>query len=127
MPFLAELGPEALRLIAFSAETRIFRAGDVMFRRGEPSDGGFLVLVGSVALEGPGADQILGPGALIGQHTLISTLPRPATATAREPTTVLKITRRLFHRVLGEFPEGAERLRAHVARRLHDRLTGREG
>lgn len=47
----AALEPDALRLVAFSAETRILRAGDILFRRGEPSNGGFVVLSGSIALD----------------------------------------------------------------------------
>ena len=128
IPMLAQLDPEAGRLSAFTAETRLFRAGDVLFRRGDASDGGFMVTVGSVALdasgEGAPARQVVGPGALIGQRALISALPRPTTAIAREPTTVLKVTRRLFHRVLTEFPESALRVRAHFARDLAKRLAG---
>ena len=127
IPLLAELDPEALRLIAFSGETRIFRTGDVLFRRGEAGDGGFVVVAGSVALDmsdaGRPSQQIVGRGALIGERALISALPRPATAVAREPTTVLKITRRLFYRVLTEFPESAENVRKSLARALGERLA----
>lgn len=123
---LAELDPEALRLLAFSAETRTFRAGDVLFRRGEPGDGGFMLTVGSVSLDarpGGGGRQIVGAGALIGERALITAMPRPTTAVALEPCTVLRITRGLFHRVLAEFPDSAARLRRHLARSLHDRLA----
>ncbi len=130
IPLFSELGPEALRLLAFSGETRMFRTGDVLFRRGETGDGGFIVMVGAVALDSSGegrpARQIVGPGGLIGERALISALPRPATAIAREPTTVLKITRRLFHRVLTEFPESAERIRKTLARSLRQRLADLE-
>ena len=125
IPRLALLGTEALRLIAFSAETRLFRTGDVLFRRGEPADGGFLIMLGSIAVEGPGDDdvQIVGPGMLIGERALVSEFPRPVTATAREAATVLKITRRLFYRVMTEFPGSAERLRAAYAADLANRLA----
>lgn len=127
IPLLAEVEQEALRLIAFSGETRIFRAGDVLFRRGEVADGGFILLVGSIALEGSPdgriPKQIVGPGTLIGGRALISELPRPTTAMAREPTTVLKITRRLFYRVLNEFPDSADRVRRYLARDLAERLA----
>ncbi|MGA9487995.1 MAG: cyclic nucleotide-binding domain-containing protein [Methylocella sp.] len=43
---------------------------------------------------------------------------RPATAIAREPSTVLRISRPLFHRILQEFPESAERLRQSLSERL---------
>ena len=124
IPLLAPLGTEALRLIAFSAETRLFRAGEVLFRRGEAADGGFVVLVGSITVDGPGEDDsvLVGPGALLGERALIVDMQRPATATAREPSTVLRITRRLFYRVLGEFPSSAVAIRRKLADDLASRL-----
>ena len=128
IPLLAELDVEALRLIAFSAETRMFQPGDILFREGEIADGGFIVLVGKVEIEGsaagPQSRQMVGPGALIGERALISAIARPATATVREPSTLLKITRRLFYRVLSEFPGNADRLRGALARDLAQNLSG---
>ena len=76
IPLFAEFEPEALRLIAFAGETRILRAGDVLFRRGEVSDCGYIVLTGSIALDAAGdgspAVQIVGPNALIGEIALIA-------------------------------------------------------
>src|SRR5665213_2455963 len=108
IPLFGELEPEALRLIAFAAETRILRAGHVLFHRGEESDCGYIVLTGSIALDvagdGTPAGQIVGPHTLIGEIALISPTERPVTAIAREPSTVLKVSRALFHRMLKEFP-----------------------
>ncbi len=124
IPMLALLGTEALRLIAFSAETRLFRAGDMLFRRGEAADGGFVVMIGSLLVEGPGdAMQIVSAGALVGERALIVEMARPATATAREAVTVLKITRRLFYRVLSEFPDRAPPIRAALAADLARRIA----
>jgi CRP-like cAMP-binding protein len=121
-PTLAALEADALRLLAFSAETRILRAGDVLFRRDEASDGGFFILSGVIALEdtdGGGREpRILRPGTLIGDMALITKTKRPATAVAREPTSVLKISRVLFQRILNEHPRSAEQLRRHLAERL---------
>jgi CRP-like cAMP-binding protein len=121
-PTLAALEPEALRMLAFSAETRILRAGDVLFRRDDPSDGGFFILSGAIALDiadnGGQAARILGPGTLIGDIALITKTRRPATAMAREPSSVLKITRPLFHRILNEHPRSAVRVRQVIAERL---------
>ena len=103
----------ALRDLLFGADTRLLRAGDVLFRRGETADGGYLLTKGSVAVEAgePGrpADQIVHPVALLGETAMIAATKRPATTFAREPSTVLKIPRSLFHRVL-EFSsaDGAE-------------------
>lgn len=121
-PTLAALETEALRLIAFSGETRILRAGDILFRRDEMSDCGYLVLSGAIALDasdnGAQAARVLGPGTLIGDMAMIAKTKRPATAIAREHSTILKITRTLFHRILNEHPRSAEQLRRHLAERL---------
>ena len=50
VPFFAALEPDARRLVAFSAETRILRAGDVLFRRGEPSDCAYVLMQGRLCL-----------------------------------------------------------------------------
>ena len=119
IPTLRDLGPDALRLIAFSSETRILRAGDVLFRRGDRSDGGFVILSGAVVLEtGKGQATIVRGPALVGDAALIVDTVRPATASAREPSSVLAISRALFHRVLSEYPSGATRLRQTLATRL---------
>ncbi|WP_374308647.1 cyclic nucleotide-binding domain-containing protein [Methylocella sp.] len=120
-PVFAPLSADALRLLAFSAETRPLRAGDVLFRRDEPSTCGFLILSGSIALDSAGdgaASRILRPPALIGEIALLTTTTRPATAIAREPSSVLRITQPMFRRVLSEYPESAERLRQALASRL---------
>ena len=121
-PAFAMIEPEALRLLAFSGDTLILRAGDVLFRRDEISNGGFVVLTGSVALDtsGHGAStaRIVRPPGLIGEYALLTETRRPATAIAREPSTVLRISRPLFLRILQEFPESAERLRQSLSERL---------
>ena len=121
IPAFAGIEPEALRLIAFSAETRILRAGDVLFRRDEISNDGFVVLAGSIAMDASGdgvvTARIVRPPALIGDLALLTQTRRSATAIAREPSTVLRISRLLFRRVLHEFPDSAERLRQSLAAR----------
>jgi CRP-like cAMP-binding protein len=124
VPFFAALEPDARRLVAFSAETRILRAGDVLFRKGEPSDGAYVLMQGSVVLDaqdnGAADFEVSLPYSLIGEVALISDTLRPATAIARQPTTVLKIPRRLFHRVLNEYPSSAQALRQMIETRLAD-------
>ena len=42
IPLFSIFEPNALRMLALSTETRLLRAGDVLFRRGEMSDGGYV-------------------------------------------------------------------------------------
>lgn len=122
-PLLGLMDRDALRLLAFAAETRSLRAGDVLFRRGEGSDGAFLVISGAVALkredDGRPADEVVGPGTLIGELALFTALERPVTAIAREPTQVMRLARSVMRRVLGESPASAQAIAAAVAERLH--------
>ena len=118
---LAGLERDALRLLAFAAEPRQLRAGDVLFRKGEPSDGGYVVTQGAVAMiedETRTADAIIGPGGLIGEIALITETKRPATAIAREPTHVLRISRAMFRRTMEEYPELAKRLANDLRHRV---------
>lgn len=121
-PLLAALEPEALQFVAFSAETRTLRAGDVLFRLGDVSHDGFVVLSGSIALdpsgEGSVVARIIRPPALIGELALLTETHRPATAIAREPSAVLRISRQLFHRALQEFPQSAARLQEWLSMNL---------
>jgi len=121
IPAFAAMEPEALRVMAFSADRLALRAGDVLFRRDEVSDAGFAVLSGSVAVDASGhgaTARIVRPPALIGERALLIETRHPAAAIAREPTVALKIPRQLFHRVLSEFPQSAERLRQALSRDL---------
>ncbi|RFB78511.1 cyclic nucleotide-binding domain-containing protein [Methylovirgula sp. 4M-Z18] len=122
IPLFEALGTEALRLIAFAAEARILRAGDVLFRRGDRADGGYVVISGALALEvddtGGPAPHIAQAGELVGELALLTPIERPVTALAREPTTVLRVPRPLFHRVLKEYPEAASRLQHMMQERV---------
>jgi CRP-like cAMP-binding protein len=122
IPLFEDFETEALRLLVFGSETKLLRAGDALFRRGEPSDGGHILTGGSIALEkrddGRPAEKILRPVTLIGETALIAETTRPITAIAREPATTLKITRALFHRLLEEYPATALRVRNRLAERL---------
>jgi CRP-like cAMP-binding protein len=113
---------DALRLVAFAAESRILRAGDVLFRSGEHSDGAFLIISGAVALmshdDGRPADDVVGPGTLIGELALFANVDRPVTAIAREPTQVMKLSRSVMRRVLGESPESAVAIAGAIGERL---------
>jgi CRP-like cAMP-binding protein len=114
-PVFGLLGVDALRLLTFAAERRSLIVGETLFRRGDPSDGGYVVLSGLVALAGAGGETLAGPAALIGRSALFAPAPRPATATARQATTLLRVSPMVIRRVLEEFPEAHRAVRASLA------------
>ena len=124
VPTLAVLGKQALRVLAIGADTRQLQSGAVLFYAGELADGGYLVQEGSLLLE-PGTLQegkevTVGPGTLVGELALLTDMVCPATAIAKEPTTVIRITRNLFKKMLEGYPEAAVKLRDIMAERVDD-------
>jgi CRP-like cAMP-binding protein len=65
--------------------------------------------------DGAGAQTTAGPGMLIGELALVVAMQRPASATALENSTVIRIARSLFQRVLESDPAAARRLRDEFA------------
>ena len=120
LPAFGDLDPEAVRLIAFSAETRILRAGDILFHDGEAADAGYVLLSGAIALESSldKTPALAQAPALLGELALVAETRRAATAIAREPSSVLKVSRALYRRILAEYPDSAVRARTTAAKRL---------
>ena len=120
VPTLGLLGRQALRILAIGAETRYVHGGELLFKAGDEADGGFVIQEGRFALSSP-ADRnevTVGPCTLLGEVALFTETRRPATAKALEPSTVLRIPRPLFIRMLDSFPDAARRLREILAARL---------
>jgi CRP-like cAMP-binding protein len=112
VPTLRLLGRTALRILAIGAESRYLHHGETLFQMNEAADGGYVVQQGSFDVRGDsGAQMVAGPGTLLGEHALIASTQRPATATAREPSTVIRISRSLFLKMLDGYPEAAMKLR----------------
>jgi CRP-like cAMP-binding protein len=118
VPTLRLLGTAALRMLAIGSEQRDVARGDLLFNEGDDADAGFIVQRGAFLIEdGAGAEMVASPGALIGELALVVAMLRPSTATALEHSSVIRITRSLFQRVLESDPAAARRLRDEFASR----------
>jgi CRP-like cAMP-binding protein len=118
VPTLRLLGTTSLRMLAIGSEQRDFASGDVLFNIGEDADAGYIVQRGTFRIEdGGGVEIIAGPGALIGELALVVAMPRPSTAIALEYSSVIRVARSLFQRVLESDPAAARRLRDEFANR----------
>jgi CRP-like cAMP-binding protein len=122
VPPLAALGKQALRILAIGAETRHLQSGAVLFYAGELADGGYVVQEGSLLLEpgtlAEGNEITVGPGTLVGELALLTNTVCQATAIAKEPTVVVRISRSLFRKMLEGYPAAAEKLRDSMNERL---------
>jgi CRP-like cAMP-binding protein len=121
VPTLGLLGRDALRILAIGAESRYVHGGEKLFGAGDDADAGYVIQEGSFSLATGVAEEaepmVVGRGTLIGELALITETTRPATATAREPSTVLRIPRSLFLKMLDGYPSAAEKLRDILATR----------
>ena len=118
VPTLRLLGDTSLRMLAIGSEQRDFVRGDLLFAAGDDADAGFVVQRGAFRVEDDnGAEMVVGVGALIGELALVVAMPRPSTATALEHSTVIRVARSLFQRVLESDPVAARRLRDEFANR----------
>jgi CRP-like cAMP-binding protein len=120
VPTLRLLGVEALRVLAISSEQQQFARGSILFRAGDEADAGYVVQDGSfrIHVEDGGDREIIAErGTLIGELALIVPMARPATAIALEYSTLIRIPRTLFQRVLDSDPAAGRRLRDELANR----------
>jgi CRP-like cAMP-binding protein len=118
VPTLRLLGMAALRMLAIGSEQRDVARGDALFNAGDDADAGFVVQRGAFRIEdGNGAAIVAGPGALIGELALITAMQRPSSAIALEHSSVIRVARSLFQRVLESDPAAASRLRDEIANR----------
>jgi CRP-like cAMP-binding protein len=119
VPTLGLIGRTALRIIAIGSESKYVHSGEVLFTAGDEADCGYVIQEGSFdlkpATEGSGPDTIAGPGTLLGELAMMTETVRPTSAVAREPSTVIRISRSLFLKMLEGYPDAARRLRDAMA------------
>lgn len=122
VPTLSLLGRAALRILAIGSESRFVHGGEVLFYAGDKADSAYVIQEGSFGLvpfraEGEAEEIAAGPGTLLGELAMITPTTRLATATALEPSTVIRISRGLFLKMLEGYPDTARRLRDALAAR----------
>ncbi|MBQ0823498.1 Crp/Fnr family transcriptional regulator [Microvirga terrae] len=123
VPMFRDVDPARLKLLAFTSERVQFSNGQRFFSQGDPSDAAYVILDGraSVLLNTPGGDiQVaeLGSNALVGEMGILSDTPRSATIMAAEPTTALRIDKRVFLELLAQFPQMSLAIMRELAKRL---------
>lgn len=120
VPLFRLIGRTPLRVIAMGAETQIVHEGDALFDNPDSIDAAYVVKHGRFGLRGHverDPQFIAGSGTLLGELALISETAAPQRAMALELSTVVRIPRALFIKMLDGYPDAALRLRDHIAAR----------
>ncbi len=100
-----------LALLATRGSSRTAKAGEVVCRPGDDSDGMYVVLSGRVTLARAGSDGVMvelgerGPGGSFGEPGLLDPAPRSALVTATEPSRFFILSRKAFLGFMTEVPE----------------------
>jgi len=128
-PFLAALTDGERGELLKRAPLRRFAADDIVFRKDDPGDGLYGVLAGRIVVTVESVDgkelilNMFGPGEFFGEIALLDGKGRTATATAREASQLLFLSRADFLPFLRQRHEAAVRIIAFLCERLR-RTTG---
>jgi len=102
-----------------SSDVLSYTPGQAIFRRGERGDQMYVVLEGEVDLvAGYSVLETAGPGALVGEMSLVDRRPRSASAIARTPCKLVPVDARRFSFMIQETPGFALRVMRTMAERL---------
>jgi len=110
---------EQLRLLAFGAETTFLQADRKLYLEDDEADSAYIVVSGRIALyREQGGERIpigtAGPGAMLSELALIADTRRLTSASAAADSEVIRLSRKMFRRILEEYPE--------LAVQLHERI-----
>ncbi|MEJ6785309.1 Crp/Fnr family transcriptional regulator [Aminobacter sp. Piv2-1] len=119
---------EQLRLLAFGAENIHLPADRKLYREEDEADSAYVVVSGRISLyrdiDGTRAEVgSAGPGAMLGELALIADTRRLTSAAAEVDSEIIRLNRKMFHRILEEYPEVAARLHQHILEDLQDMIA----
>ena len=94
-------------------------AGCALFEEGDAGDTLYILTHGSAEISSPArAVEPLGPGAIVGELSLVAPGPRPATVKARQDCEFVAVDARSFQDIVRDNPAFAQEVMRSLARRL---------
>jgi len=123
--FFAAFPQAALESLLTSTCVHTFAPAEVIVREGEPGTSLFLIENGSVevhTVDPKGRPLVLaelGPGEFFGEVAVLTGRPRTATIQAKEPVTVIEITREQLEGIVAAHPQVREVLERFYQQRAH--------
>lgn len=106
-------------LARVTSESRTFKAGEVIFRAGDPGDEFFIIRTGKVAVQlGNRTVDVLGEGDVFGEMALIDSGTRSATVVAETDCVVVPVGEKQFLFMSSEAPYFALSLMRILVARL---------
>lgn len=129
LPIFADAAERDLALLAVGLERAVFAAGDTVFRQGAPADCALFLAGGEVEIltRLPGGEDVAiarcGPGAMIGEMSLVEDAVRTASVRCVTPVTAFRMDRRFFRAALAQHSAAAFRILHQVMQTMARRLN----
>jgi len=121
VPLFAACSNKELQTIARAADEIALPAGHALTDQGQTGREAFIIVTGQATVRRNGKKiATLGPGAVVGELSLLDHGPRTATVTTDTETTVLVIDQRHFLAVLDDVPSLSHKLLATLAGRVRE-------
>jgi CRP-like cAMP-binding protein len=132
MALCRALSGAEIEAIAAIVQAKEISAAGELFHEGDPGDGLYLVVTGEIEVikRGPAGEHSLaklGPGGVLGEMSLVTSVVRSATGRALVHTTVLHLPVREFRALLDSGSTAALRIAAAIAEVLARRLATMNG
>ena len=131
-PLFQGLAPGEIETINKGAREVDIDRGAILFRRGDPSDGFYLVVYGQIKLSfisQQGAEkvvEIIGPGQTFGEAVMFMDKPYPVMATALADSQLVHLGRTALYAELDHDPKLARKMLAGLSMKLHRLLADME-
>jgi CRP-like cAMP-binding protein len=125
VPLFLELSPQQIALIAAGTREKRLAKGEMLFQKGDPSRGFYVVIFGQMKLAFPSSQgnekvvEILGPRQSFGEAVMFMDRPFPVFAEALDDTLLLHVAKNTVFELLESDSSFARRMLAGMSRRLH--------
>lgn len=125
LPLFQELAPEQVRAVAAGSREKHLSRGEMLFQKGDPARGFYVVLGGQIKLAFPSAQgnekvvEILGPRQSFGEAVMFMERPYPVFAEALADSLLLFIDRATVLDLPTKDTSFARKLLAGLSQRLH--------
>lgn len=125
LPLFLELSPEQIGHIAAGTREKRLAKGEMLFQKGDPPRGFFVIVFGQVKLAFPSSQgnekvvDILGPRQCFGEAVMFMDRPYPVFAESLADTLLLHITKSAVFELLERDTSFARRMLAGLSLRLH--------
>lgn len=125
LPLFQKLAPEQIAALETACRERRLAKGEMLFQKGDPAKGFFVVVFGQIKLAFPSAQgnekvvEILGPQQSFGEAVMFMDRPYPVFAEALADSLLLHIGSAPMFELLETDPLFARRMLAGLSTRLH--------